>query len=330
MSKNIDSYDRKILYALDMNARDSASQIAKKVNLSKEGVIYRINRLLENGYVKNFYTIINAALFGYQYYKVMLTFQKLGLEEEQQIVNYLKLSDNCINVRATEGRYNISFLAVYSSRVELKNFLQEFCTKFGHNLLRKNVHIVTSGYKLTFKEDEAQYKLFYKGERANFVLDENEKKILATLALDARIKIVELARMLNVDVRKVQYIIKKLQENNIIVGYSSSLDLSILPNQLVVLNFRLNNTTKVPSMIEYFDKTNSGLFAYELLGDYDLSVELYVENDAALKQTLLDFRRRFSDYYISYDIAHIYDEYNLAWLPVTLKDMELKPEKKRL
>lgn len=330
MDKNIDSYDRKILYALDVNARDSASQIAKSVNLSKEGVIYRINRLVENKYIKNFYTIINAALFGYQYYKVFLSFRKLSSEEELKIANYLKYSDNCITVRVLDGVYNFSFLAAHSTRIELKNFLQEFSNKFGQNLIKKNVHVVTAGYKLTYKEGEAHHRTFYNGEKAHFVLDENEKKILATLALDARIKIVELARLLNVDVRKVQYIIKKLQENNIIVGYSAALNLDLLPTQLVIISFRLNTIAKVPSIIEYFDKTNSALFAYELLGEYDLSIELYVENDAALQKILFGFKEKFLDYYISYDVAHVYSEHNLAWLPVSLKDKEIQQEKRKL
>ena len=41
----IDVKDRKILYELDTNSRQSIPQISKKVNLHKNAVHYRIKRL---------------------------------------------------------------------------------------------------------------------------------------------------------------------------------------------------------------------------------------------------------------------------------------------
>jgi DNA-binding Lrp family transcriptional regulator len=52
----IDLKDRKILYQLDINSRQSYSQIAKKVGLSKTVLVYRINRLKEKGVIRKFYT----------------------------------------------------------------------------------------------------------------------------------------------------------------------------------------------------------------------------------------------------------------------------------
>lgn len=323
MSNSLDLYDRKIMGELDLDARLPASKIARRVKLSKESVIYRIRRLIEKGYVKNFYTIINAALFGFRYYEVFLRFQKLSAEKEQKIIEYLKQCSNCINIRLTDGKYGLVFLTAHKSRINLKYFLQDFCHRFGQNLLQKNVHTVIAGYKLaqrTLLPGESVKKPFYHGEDSIGELDETDKKILAALANDARIKTVDLATLANEEARKVQYRIKKLQRNHVIVGYSTALNLSMLSRQFVIINFRLKDPSKGLSIIEFFDHTQCAIFAYDLLGDYDLSLELYVKNDAVLQDILRKFREKFLDYYISYDLAHVYAEYNLAWLPLTLSE----------
>ena len=47
--EKIDLKDRKILYQLDLNCRQSNTQIGKKVGLSKQVVDYRIKQMEENG-----------------------------------------------------------------------------------------------------------------------------------------------------------------------------------------------------------------------------------------------------------------------------------------
>ena len=51
---NLDLKDRKILYELDKNSRQSFADIAKKVRLSKEVVQYRVKRLQDEGYINYF------------------------------------------------------------------------------------------------------------------------------------------------------------------------------------------------------------------------------------------------------------------------------------
>ena len=52
-SVKLDVKDKKILAKLDMNARQPIAHIARKVRLSKEVTHYRIKRLEEKGWEKN-------------------------------------------------------------------------------------------------------------------------------------------------------------------------------------------------------------------------------------------------------------------------------------
>ena len=54
---DIDKKDRKILYQLDLDSRQTVTQIGRKVNLKKDVVSYRIKKLIKKGIIKNFYTL---------------------------------------------------------------------------------------------------------------------------------------------------------------------------------------------------------------------------------------------------------------------------------
>jgi len=63
---NIDLKDRKILYHLDLNCRQSYSQIGKKVGLSKKVVEYRVKRMEKEKIITGYWTNIDSYRFGYQ------------------------------------------------------------------------------------------------------------------------------------------------------------------------------------------------------------------------------------------------------------------------
>ncbi|MEM0493397.1 MAG: winged helix-turn-helix transcriptional regulator, partial [Candidatus Thermoplasmatota archaeon] len=48
---DLDLKDRKILYELDLNARQSFGDIGKKVGLSKDSVAYRVKRMEDEGVI---------------------------------------------------------------------------------------------------------------------------------------------------------------------------------------------------------------------------------------------------------------------------------------
>ena len=86
----LDLKDRKLLYELDTESRQSAHQIAKKIGLSKDAVIYRINKLQEAGVIKQFHTIINVGKLGFISFRLYLKLQNTTPEKEEEIIEYLK------------------------------------------------------------------------------------------------------------------------------------------------------------------------------------------------------------------------------------------------
>jgi len=86
--KNLDLKDRKILYELDLDSRQSFRSIGKKVGLSKDTVASRIKSLVEEGIIQNFYAVIDAYKLGYISIRFYLTFQYTNPEIEKEIIDY--------------------------------------------------------------------------------------------------------------------------------------------------------------------------------------------------------------------------------------------------
>lgn len=318
MDIELDLYDKKILYHLDLNARCSASQIARKIKLPKETVNYRIKRLQRNAWIKRFYTIFNASLFGYSYYKIFLKFHRLTADAERDIIKFIQNSPSCANLRLMDGKYDMVFLTIHKNISDLRNFLQQFFNLFGVYVLEKNIHTVTKTYKLNQKflfEEKTIKKTFSQIDIRDDSLDDVNLGIIELLSRNARIKLIDIAHQLRIDSRIIEYRLRKMEQTGIIVAYTTSLNLSALNREFIQIDIALKDPAYIPSIIDFFDATNTCIFTNELLGKYDISIEIYVENDENLRRIMETFKERFIDSYVYYDLSHVYREYVINWSP---------------
>ena len=90
MAEILNKKDRKILYQLDLDSRQSLNQIGKKVRLSREVVQYRIKQLEKKGIIKGYRTLIDTSKLGYINCRLFIKFQKDTPQGEQKIINYYR------------------------------------------------------------------------------------------------------------------------------------------------------------------------------------------------------------------------------------------------
>jgi len=318
MKEELDAYDKKILFELDINSRMSASKIAKKLKLPKETVNYRIKRLEKDGWINRLYTIFNASLFGYSYYRVFLKFNKLTASTETEIIDYITSDPTCANLRVLDGQYDLVFLTIQKNPGELKAFLQCFFKNYGMYVQEKNVLMMMKTYKFNQKfllEGRTIKKTFNHVETKDYSLDKIDLGIMKAISTNARIKLIEIANNLKLDSRLIEYHIKRMERTGIIVAYVTDLNLMKLNRELIKVDIALKDPALIPRIVDFFDKTNTCIFAHELLGKYDLSFEIYVENDEMLRNILEKFKEQFLENYVYYDVSHVYKEYVINWSP---------------
>ena len=114
MTHKLDRKDRKLLAQLDMDARQSNNQIAKKVGLSKEVVKYRIDRMIQHRLIYRFHTVINYFKLGISKFKLYLRFTNVNKEKLEEIAQYFSNKNDTEWVVLTTGRWDliVGFLVI--------------------------------------------------------------------------------------------------------------------------------------------------------------------------------------------------------------------------
>ncbi|MBI2139777.1 Lrp/AsnC family transcriptional regulator [Candidatus Woesearchaeota archaeon] len=314
----LDLLDKKLMYELDLNARLSASKLAKKLRKSKETVNFRLNRLLKEGCINYFYTVCNTSKLGYYYYKIYAKFKNLTPEKEKELFAYIQKQPHLSYLASVEGVYDAVFLIMVKSPGDMKSFLDPFMETYGDYVQEKEIVAFLETHRLNCQflyAGEEHRDTYHAGIIENYALDETDKKILSQLSVNARMPVMKMAKALRIDHKAIAYRMKKLEKSNVIMRYVTSPNFEKLGLQFYQMNIALNDPRAKKSIIDFFAATKSCLFAIELLGKYDLLVELHLPSHKELHALMDSFKARFVGRYNYYDILTITKEYLMVWNP---------------
>lgn len=303
----VDLYDKKILHHLDLDSRATAAKISRQVNLSKENVNYRIKRLQRD--ILTFRTLLNASVFGYTYYRIYIKLQSYA--NEARIMEFLK--ENSTNIRLLSGNYNLVFTTIQKTKKDLRSFLLQLGEVLEKQIQEKNICIISRTQNFTKK------MLYFEGTNRKRLdhdepgeeIDDIDKSIISYLSLKPRAPFTEIAEATHLDQNLIRYRIKRLERIGAIAGYTTILDLESLGYNIVQLDFMFNNPI-IPYVLEFFNQEDVLLNSYELMGRYDLSIELCLKSDEQLRSILLRFKTKFSNDYISYDLSKIFQDKDIS------------------
>jgi len=104
----IDEKDKKILLELQKNARQSISSIARKTQLPRDVVKYRIKKLEENKIILSYHAFLDHAKLGYPMYTfVLISLSNYTLDDEKKFLSYLKQNKNVVYVGTMTGNWDI-------------------------------------------------------------------------------------------------------------------------------------------------------------------------------------------------------------------------------
>lgn len=317
----LDLKDRRILYELDCNARQPLSKIAKRVRLSKEVVLYRINRMIEKGIIKAFYARVDTSKQGLLAFRTFLRLQNVSPKKERQIINFL-LSQRQIGWAVSiQGAWDINFIYWAKSNNEFFNFWKKFKRKYGSSI--ENRWTSLYGWFMNFpkayliEKKVEEHKPFICGGSEKVNLDKLDIKILDILATRARLPLANIARELGITDKVVSYRIKRMESLGVIGGYGVQLDLDKIGYEYWKIHFTLQNYSE-----ERFNELNSYCTAHpniiytnELIGGADFEIEGHFTGHGELQAVLRDIRYKFSDIIRDFESMLYYKEHRLVLFP---------------
>ncbi|MCX6741981.1 MAG: Lrp/AsnC family transcriptional regulator [Candidatus Pacearchaeota archaeon] len=322
MAIKLDLKDKKLLYELDADSRQSASQLAKKVGISKQGCTFKINSLVKKGVIRSFITVLNTALIGNLSFRMYFKLIDISPKEEKEFINYFINHKDVPWIVACEGLWDYVAVVFPADFEDFENFNRELNNKYGGYIEKKDIALVTiahhfrPGYILGMKKDLVP--MVYAGQPKGVVkLDDIDRKVLNLLAKNSRIPLVEIAEILKLPSKTVSYRIEKLKKLNVIEGYAITVDLDKIGFERYKVFIRTKNLSEnlEKRFIEYARKHPFILYYSKSIGVNDVELELIVENSTRLREVIAEVREKFGEVIKSYEILKIYKEYKLDFFP---------------
>ncbi|MFA6073231.1 MAG: Lrp/AsnC family transcriptional regulator [Candidatus Woesearchaeota archaeon] len=318
----LDQKDKKLIYELDIDSKQSASSLAKQIGISKQGCTLKINNLQKKGVIKSFLTVINTPVIGDLSFRMYFKLIDMSPEKEKEFVNYFINHTSVPWVVATEGLWDYVIVVFPHTFEDFEKFSTALNNKYGSFVEKKEIALVTkamhfrAGYMLGKKRDLRPF--IYAGQPKNVAkLDILDKQILTILAINSRTPIINIARELKTNAKNISYRIDKLKKENVIEGYTITVDLEKIGFERYKVFIRTKNTNNETEkkFIEYSRMHPYILYYSTSIGVNDVELELVVKNNTHLREVIDELKINFHHIIKSYEIMKIYKEYKLNYYP---------------
>ncbi len=320
MVMDFDVKDRKLLYELDNNSRQSASKIGKKIGLSPEVVNYRIKRLEKEEIITQYQLIVNLSTLNILQFKICLSFQHLKSEILKSKIEELKKIESIKWIISSKGNWDLILSCETDSMENIDELKNKILTKFGNHINKKALSILIEAqtynrdYLIEDKTLISESRIIMKkSELAN--IDKLDLKILKSLAKNARKPIIDIASELKQTVRVVNYRIKQLEKNKIILGYKIALNYEKIGLKFFKIFVYLDNPQKekINSLIAYLKQNKNTIHHVKVLGNWDLEPEFEVHSEEEFNKILQEIKDKYSDIIKNIEIITISKEHKFVY-----------------
>lgn len=145
----MDSIDYKILSYLRSNARENATVIGAKINLSTSAVIERIKKLENAGVIKQYTTIFDQKTLG----RDLMVFINVRLEHPkfyESFVDTINESKYVVESHYIAGDFDFILKVIASNSKELEEILNSIKSIKGVSMTRTSVVLSTNKCEVSF------------------------------------------------------------------------------------------------------------------------------------------------------------------------------------
>ncbi|MFH1589194.1 MAG: Lrp/AsnC family transcriptional regulator [archaeon] len=322
----IDLKDKRILSLLSDDARTPLTQIAKKVQLSRDSVDYRIKRLQEKGVILKFFPNLNYDKLGYYIFHVFLLIDELDKKEQNNLIKTLKEHDNIFSVIEYSDRWDLEIVLIAENLLVFDKIISDIAGQFPNLILEKDKLEIIRRYNSSYlppllreKGHEKEAIIHHRVPTAK--VDDIDIKILSILSEDCRISTYKIGATLGLSADTINYRIKNLLKEEVIKNFTILVNLSILKYSWYTFSvemkmFNYENEKKFES---FLDKNHNIIRSVKTLGGWDLLLYVVVENPREFHHIVKDLKNTFANIVRNYQTWVAYKEHIFKTMPAIIK-----------
>lgn len=297
---DLDLKDRKILYQLDFNCRQSNTQIGKKVGLSRKVVEYRINRMEEEGIIKGYWTEIDSYRFGYQVFRYLIVLQNASSNIKEEIMQHIADYKNTWAVYSVKGIYDISTHIWVKSIPKFFQFWDNFNDKYGDYFAEKifSLYLETDVFPSSYLIVEDDYKYAREkhhsvGKSESIDCSYSDYLLLNEIAENARVPTIKLAEKLGCSSQNVSYRLQNLIKKGIIKIFRTDINISKIGFEEFYVDIWLKELSKRRKIWDFLKCNPYVSFINTTAGYSDIEIEFIIDDTDKLIDIIEETSSRF-------------------------------------
>lgn len=305
---SLDAHDRRILFELDRNSRQSIADLARLLRLNRDRIVYRIKQLERGGVIKSYTTAINPAKLGLFVYKTYLRTERND-SRLSELSAHLGEHPRVHWFAECDGKWDMMFSIYASNPFEFYAVLEEILFEFSDIIVSFNIYTIIDAwcFRKSYLVGIGTDSYFFGGPPDVYKIDEIDRAVLRALSRDSRQSKLEIAETLRVSGTLIKQRIDRLEDSGVISGYPLGIDLSVLGLSFfkAQLHFGSYDRHSAQLLLD-FCKTHPHItYFISQIGDCTTEIELEVESFAHFSDILADIRQRFSRFVRSIDSVMI-------------------------
>lgn len=319
----LDLKDKKILKELSINARQTNSQIGKKLKLSQQVISYKINNLIEKGVIKGFFTIINFNQLGFINFGVLIKLSKLSNLDKKRFVKELEKGKNVLLVNECGGKWDIILNILAKNPSHFEEILTSIINKQGNNILNYDAYVVLSGTNLGRRyiaESTDHPTNLFLGEDKTLKLSKLDMQILNELSKNARQNASLIESKIGTNYKTIINKIKKLKEKNIILGFKPLIDISKLGYFSSKFYLELNKLNKGENkkFIEFLSKKENIIGTIKMIGKWNYSIGVETKSQEEIWEIYKEIQSFLGDKIKEIELIPIFKKHIYNYFPESL------------
>jgi len=225
------------------------------------------------------------------------------------------------NFASCSGKWDIIFGYNVKSVYEFDKAVKEFEEKFSQYVANEEtaISLWVPHWRKEYLLENKQHTPYIQqgGNPGNYTLDNMDEEIIKLLVNNARMSVVDIAEKLNTTARIINYRIKKLKKDKIILMNRFFLNLEELNWNFckAIIKFKNLNKQRYNQFLEYCSQLKNLTYIINSVGAWDVELDFEIEDFNKFNNIMLDIRDKFADIIKNYDFVIVLNEDKLDYYP---------------
>lgn len=295
--------DRRLLYYLSKNSRESSGKLGKLVGISRGAVDYKIQRFKEENIITNFSSVINPVAMGHTSFSMLIKLSK-NLQKNDEIFRYFVNHPCSLWAISLSGTYDLFIEFAVKDLEQLVEIIKGIKSTLGESLNYYEVHLVQETIKV-----EHLISDIYKGLKLEGIpvqkralkekeLDLTDRKILSVVSKDSSLKLTDIAKKIGSKWDIVRYRMKQMEEAGVIIKYFPEINLKKLGYTEFICKISAHNVNDgvFKSIKNQIKENRNVTYSFVNINSMDIILNCAFERIDGLDSFLSDLQEKFKEY----------------------------------